>query len=152
MPLPESPDKPNISLTEKIAELEALLDREKTVGDKQQEQSNDKPAIADGSVKIPVLNELVTAEDYPAYDAPTNEEPVTATSSNYAELANKLEHKFSEELDQVVNILKGNLKNSIMEELQTQLHNEKQTGPHHSLTENNQQKDDAIDIEETKQE
>ncbi len=55
MPPPESPDKTNISLTEKIAEPEALLDRKKTVFDKQHEQSIDKPAIADGSEKIPVL-------------------------------------------------------------------------------------------------
>ena len=105
---PEKPNHSDISLNEKIQELESLLEQ----------QESDTIEFRDN---IPVLDELVTEADYLDMDDDGIAGEFTGYSENIPELAQKLEEKFSAELDQVVELLKGNLKNSIMEELRHQI-------------------------------
>jgi hypothetical protein len=94
----------NDVLTEKLEELESLL--------------NDEEAIAEPQkIKIPILDELVTEADYINSEDDSDLEQVEA---QITDLAEKLESKFSGEPDQLVRLLKDNLKNSIVEELRSQ--------------------------------
>ena len=94
----------NDVLTEKLEELESLL--------------NDEEAIAEPQkIKIPILDELVTEADYINSEDDSDLEHVEA---QITDLAEKLESKFSGEPDQLVRLLKDNLKKSIVEELRSQ--------------------------------
>ena len=94
----------NDVLTEKLEELESLL--------------NDEEAIAEPQkIKIPILDELVTEADYINSEDDSDLEQVEA---QITDLVEKLESKFSGELDQLVRLLKDNLKNSIVEKLRSQ--------------------------------
>ena len=100
-------DKDN-ALREKLEELEALLDSGR---------------IDSGARKItvPVLDELVTEADFrDADDARYEVDDVEQIEEEIVQLAEKLEHRLGDELDQLVGLLKGNLKNSIVEELRRQ--------------------------------
>ncbi|MFT5131943.1 MAG: hypothetical protein ACI9SC_000405 [Gammaproteobacteria bacterium] len=94
----------NNVLTEKLEELESLLGNEAI--------NNEVTKI-----KIPVLDELVTEADFINTE---NENDLEQVEEQIIDLAEKLEHKFSGELDQLVRLLKDNLKNSIVEELRNQ--------------------------------
>lgn len=90
-------------LKDKIDELESLINARAGVH---------KPAI-------PILDEVITAEDY---DDPLDLPGETADENTQLEvLAERLEQKFSAELDEIVSILKGNLRENILTELQDQL-------------------------------
>lgn len=108
------------SLTDKIEELESLLDQQESATDPVPEE---QPAI-------PVLDELVTAEDYQEIEEVPPEQ-AAHSGGDIDDLAQKLEQKLSLELDQVVHLLKGNLKNSIMEELRTELKEQADTQQDH---------------------
>lgn len=108
------------SLSDKIEELESLLEQQEGGADTLPE-SDDKT--------IPVLDELVTAEDYPGTQT-TVEEPLESTE-DLDHLAQKLEEKLSTELDDVLDTLKGRLKNSIMAELRTELSETPETNTSH---------------------
>lgn len=101
-----SPDQnhPDDALKEKLGELESLLDS----GEVENRARK---------IEVPVLDELVTEADFINSE---NENNVEQIEEQIVDLAEKLEHKFSGELDQLVRLLKNNLKNSIVEELRHQ--------------------------------
>ena len=66
-----------------------------------------------------MLDELVTEEDFIETEH-EEEDETELVEAQIKDLAEKLEDKFSGELDQLVRLLKDNLKNSIVEELRTQ--------------------------------
>ncbi len=101
-----SPDQnhPDDALKEKLEELESLLDS----GEVENRARK---------IEVPVLDELVTEADFINSEDENNVEQI---EEQIVDLAEKLEHKFSGELDQLVRLLKNNLKNSIVEELRHQ--------------------------------
>lgn len=112
----DDPDKS--ALTDRIAELEALLIA-------QRETANAEPQTAAG---VPILDELITDEedDYP--ELPLFEDEAEDLIEDHdpriAQIADELEQKLTRELDEIVNLLKTNMRESIINELQTLLHNE----------------------------
>jgi len=94
----------NDALREKLEELELLLDK-------------DELDSTPSRIKIPVLDELVTEADFINSEDDNNLEQI---EQQIVDLAGKLEQKFSGELDELVRLLKNNLKSSIVEELRTQ--------------------------------
>ena len=97
-------NKPRDPLKEKLEELESLIDKE----------DNDTEP---NRIEVPVLDELVDESDFVEHADENNVEEI---EEQIVELAEKLEDKFSGELDQLVNLLKSNMKNSIIEELRQQ--------------------------------
>jgi hypothetical protein len=100
---PENNDSEN-ALRGKLEELESLLDE-------------DVDNAAPQRIKVPVLDELVTAADFTDNEHDNDLEQI---EEQITDLAEKLEQKLSGELDQLVGLLKNNLKNSIIEELRWQ--------------------------------
>ncbi|NKB35904.1 MAG: hypothetical protein GKR93_01875 [Gammaproteobacteria bacterium] len=99
-------NNPDDALDNKLEELEELLEKSEA----------EAPAR---KIQVPVLDDLVTEEDF--NEAETGDEDDTELVEEQIEdLAQKLEHKFSGELDQLVRLLKDNLKSSIVEELRVQ--------------------------------
>ena len=118
--MPEDNTGPERHLTSSLEELDSLLEEQEDSLDPEQERRQLK------SPAIPVLDDLVTAS-YPEDDDPDFDPQEDGNIRPYlSDLAERLEHKLSMELDEIVSILKGNLKESIMTELQTQMH--EQTG------------------------
>ncbi|MBT7953378.1 MAG: hypothetical protein HN764_17255 [Gammaproteobacteria bacterium] len=97
-------NNPDDALREKLEELESLLEKD---------ESDATPS----KIKVPVLDELVTEADFINSE---NADDIELIDEQITDLAGKLEQKFSGELDQLVRLLKDNLKNSIVEELRTQ--------------------------------
>ncbi len=112
------PDNPRDPLKEKLEELESLIDKE---------DAGTEP----NRIEVPVLDELVDEADFVEHADENNVEEI---EEQIVELAEKLEDKFSGELDQLVNLLKSNMKNSIIEELRQQA-NLEQTGQDDSARE-----------------
>lgn len=105
--MPDDAKKPDPQLTEKIHELESLLAaREKSPN----RSAQGRPA------NIPILDEVVE----PAPDE-AGSEPMPPDINTLAE---RLEEKFAMELDEIIRLLKGNLKANIMDELHTLLSSE----------------------------
>ena len=103
---PTDKDTQPADLGKKLEELESLIENGEV----------EQPAT---KIQVPVLDELVTEEDF-AESEKEEEDDTELVEAQIKELAEKLEDKFSGELDQVVKLLKDNLKNSIVEELRTQ--------------------------------
>jgi len=106
--MPDKPDQQGAILTNKIDELESLLTQ---------------TGQDDSALQIPILDDLVDAADYGDSDdlfALTDDEPMID------ELADRLEQKFYSELDEIVSILKTNMKENIKQELQEQLKHDPQ--------------------------
>lgn len=97
-------NNPDDTLREKLEELESLLEKDASSGEP-------------SKIKVPVLDELVTEADFINGE---NADDVELIDEQITDLAEKLEQKFSGELDQLVRLLKDNFKNSIVEELRTQ--------------------------------
>ncbi len=108
--MPDDRSNTDGNLSRRIEELESLL-AEKRI--RQQSEPGRAP-------NIPILDDVVTAEDY------RDEMPHAETPSGpeITRLADRLEEKFSMELDETVRILKNNLKANIIEELRAQLQQE----------------------------
>lgn len=118
--MPDSDAKNRAVLTDKIAELESLLNRQTghTVPGK-------RPAESKSG--IPILDDLFIPEDYNDYqENPDTGEP----GQRLEQIADELESKLSQELDEIVSLLKVNMKESILNELQTLLKDQarKKTG------------------------
>ncbi len=92
------------ALREKLEELESLLGK-------------DGLDPTPSRIKIPVLDELVTEADFINSEDDSNLEQI---EQQISDLAEKLEQKFSGELDELVSLLKNNLKSTIVEELRMQ--------------------------------
>ena len=106
------PDPKDPGLNNSINELESLVDNKPAK----------KRISVVGDQRIPILDEVITPEDYEdypeEYSLDEDEEP------HFEEIVDKVEKKLSHELDEIVNLLKGNLKDSILHELQDQIKRE----------------------------
>jgi len=98
----EEHGNPERRLSERLRELEALLER----------RSDATPERH--TANVPVLDEVVE----PGADEP---DPAASLPPDIAVLAERLEEKFSLELDEIIGILKGNLRANIAEELLAQI-------------------------------
>ena len=103
MSTPKNNDDEN-PLREKLEELDSLLDA-------------DNVENKATRIHIPVLDELVSEADFIEHE---DENDIEQIEAQISDLAEKLEHKFSGELDQLVSLLKDNLRGSIVEELRNQ--------------------------------
>jgi len=105
-------------ITESIDELESLIVEPKIL-----------PKLHG---KIPVLNDVVDAAEARRYaqaiTASTNSNPADQTESfpvdRLNELVDSADQKLSNELDTLVDLLKGSIKDGIIDELKEQLKNE----------------------------
>ena len=102
-------------LDKKIDELESLIDS--TTSDENRQQLNNADNI---SGQIPILDELVTPDDY--LDV-ADQEP------HMQDLADRVQEKLTTELDEIVNVLKVTLKETIMTELKGQIKKEQGENP-----------------------
>ena len=107
----------NQSLTDKIAELEALLARNKSSEEPVPvlEDEADEEFVGD----IPILDELVHAED--ADELRQHAEQPSATAEQLMDLINNIEHRLTDELETLVKTLKITMKESIIDELKSRL-------------------------------
>jgi len=111
------PDNNKPMLSDKIEELESLLN------DQRETSSMYISPGPQSGMDIPILDDLVTAEDYDDYpDQPDFE--LDEAEPRIEQIADELELKLSQELDEIVGLLKTNMKESILNELQTLLNNE----------------------------
>lgn len=114
----DNPHSSNTPLTSKLDELESLLDEQET------------PAMMDfgylqrKSPGIPILDEVITDEYYEDPDLELENQEPEDIRLHLSDIAERLEQKLSSELDEIVSILKGTLKESIMSELQTRLYDQ----------------------------
>lgn len=99
--------KPCPELDEKLNELESRVSQSPGHSDPQAEQA-----------EIPILDELVNPEDYAEDEGATLD--VTG-DEKIDDIAERIEQKLSVELDDIVKLLKGNLKDSIMHELHDEI-------------------------------
>jgi hypothetical protein len=114
-------DKPaSGSLTDRITELESLLpentNRPPTVPVLKDTPGGDHPDQAE----IPVLDELVHAEDVDSDDWARAELP-PGTADQMVQLIDKIEHRLTDELEALVQTLKSAMRESILDELKTRL-------------------------------
>lgn len=104
-------DNENANLARRIEELEGLLAEQRV-------ETHDGEVPAQRAANIPILDDVVSPEDYPDTDTI---QPQPPADEKIAELAQRLEQKFSMELDETVHILKNNLRQSILRELNEQM-------------------------------
>ena len=96
-------------LTDQINELETLVEK----------KSMQSRVSVVGDRVIPILDEVVTSGSKGRdIESGGNNE---YDDGRYNEIIEKVEEKLSLELDEIVNLLKGNLKDSILNELQDQI-------------------------------
>ncbi len=109
------PEKTPAELTEKIDELEALLIEHR-------EPADPGPSrVVHTASGIPILEDLFEQdepEDYPDLPFDDNEEDDEPTHERLEQIAGDLEQKLTHELDEIVNLLKVNMRESILNELQ----------------------------------
>ena len=116
------PGKPaNEALTKTLSELESLLTE-------QQPTATGSPVlneIAGGGHsipgEIPVLDELVYADDVDIDEWGQHLELPHATSDQMLQLIDTIEHRLTDELENLVSTLKSTMKQSILEELKAKL-------------------------------
>lgn len=115
MPIPEDPDKQDESLTEKIGELESLL--EDNTADKAMMNNE----LSDtGHSDIPILDEMVCDDDYT--DTETQDSgQLPYTKSQFSELINNLEQRLAGELGKLASTIKDDLKDDILGELRSEI-------------------------------
>ena len=102
-------------LTEKIDELEALLIEHR-------EPADPGPSrVVHTASGIPILEDLFEqdeSDDYPELPFDDNEDDDEPTHERLEQIAGDLEQKLTHELDEIVNLLKVNMRESILNELQ----------------------------------
>lgn len=122
MSLPEHNEKPDESLTDKIDELDSLLNdshtREDQVPILSETASN---SLLDDS-NIPILDDPVSFEDLHAGNENQQRAGVTGTDSDQlTELIDNIEHRLTSELESMVNTIKSSMKESILNELKQKI-------------------------------
>lgn len=119
-------EEDTIALVERIAELEALLLAQREA---RHTAVPSTEAEADG---VPILDELITDEEedyYPELPLFDDEEEddideELAADPRITQIADELEQKLTRELDDIVNLLKTNMRESIINELNSLLQKE----------------------------
>lgn len=117
-------EEDTIALVERIAELEALL--------LAQREAKHAAAHSEQAEGVPILDELITdeEEDYypelPLFDDEEDDDidEELVADPRITQIADELEQKLTRELDDIVNLLKTNMRESIINELNTLLQNE----------------------------
>lgn len=106
-------DKPEHTpgLTDQINELEELVEK----------KSVQSRVSVVGDQVIPILDELVTSDGLEEPITPDHDDNNEYDDPQYSHLVEQVEEKLSHELDDIVNLLKGNLKDSIVHELQDRM-------------------------------
>ncbi len=108
------PEKKPSELTEKIDELEALLIEHR-------EPADPGPSrVVHTASGIPILEDLFEQdepEDYPDLPFDDDEEDDEPTHERLEQIAGELEQKLTHELDEIVGLLKVNMRESILNEL-----------------------------------
>ncbi len=96
-------------LTDQVADLENLVDK----------KSAQSRVSVVGDQVIPILDELVSNEQYDIdVESSHHDED---DDPHYDQIVEQVEEKLSHELDEIVSLLKGNLKDSILQELQDKI-------------------------------
>ncbi|MCZ6525356.1 MAG: hypothetical protein O6928_02160 [Gammaproteobacteria bacterium] len=114
MPIPEDPDRQDELLTEKIGELESLLDNNT---DDMAMLNNEMSGT--GHSYIPILDEMICDNDYT--DAETQDSAqLPCTENQLTELINNLEQRLTGELGKLVAEIRENLKDDILGVLRSQ--------------------------------
>lgn len=98
----DKPGREKAALTDRLNELETLLG-----------EGGASPGQEAARQPVPILDELVDPEEY---DEAAGAGP-PEIEERLEDIAERLERKLSAELDEIVTILKGNLKESILSEL-----------------------------------
>jgi len=115
--VPDSTSNGKTVLTDKIDELESLLSEQA-----RQPSAPASPA-SEPRYNIPILDDLfIPGEDEDYIDEDDEEE--IEPEQRLEQIADDLEVKISQELDEIVSLLKTNMKESILNELQSLLKNE----------------------------
>ena len=117
--MPDHNKQLNQSLTDRIAELEALLARNKTEREPVPVLEETAALNEDPDEDIPILDELVPAEDADVGQLET--ESPSATAEQLLDLINNIENRLTDELETLVGTLKSTMKESIINELITRL-------------------------------
>lgn len=113
--MPDENGNENANLARRIEELEALLAEQRVEADGGEARQR--------AANIPILDDVVTPEDY--RETGTAQQP--PSDEKIAELAERLEQRFSMELNETVRILKSNLRQSILRELNEQMQENRST-------------------------
>jgi hypothetical protein len=111
----ESTDNRNALLTQKIIELETVLGRQLTAAPEKYNPTVSKTSTMGLFTVIPVLDDLVTDEEMGKSESSLKQ--VLISKVNSEELTKKLERRFSNELDEVLNKFREDLKNNIIQSL-----------------------------------
>ena len=119
MPMSDHNPQSEQSLSDKIAELEALLAKSKKEQEAVPLLKEVAGAGSDDEADIPILDELVHAED--AGDWPPEQELPSATAEQLMNLINTIEHRLTDELEIMLKTLKSTMKESIIDELKIRL-------------------------------
>lgn len=76
--------------------------------------------VNDPNLNIPVLDELVTDEPNEETESEVVEQ-ASYSSDQLMQLVDKLEDKLNGELEMLINVIKGNMKDTIVEEIRSQM-------------------------------
>lgn len=115
--MPDSTSRGKTVLTDKIDELESLL------SEQAREPAVSASPVSEPRYNIPILDDLfIPGEDEDTIDEYDDEE--IEPEQRLVQIADDLEVKLSQELDEIVSLLKTNMKESILNELQSLLKNE----------------------------
>lgn len=115
--MPDSTSRGKTVLTDKIDELESLL------SEQARQPAADANPSSEPRYNIPILDDLfIPGEDEELIDEYDDED--LEPEQRLEQIADDLEVKLSQELDEIVSLLKTNMKESILSELQSLLKNE----------------------------
>ena len=96
------------------------------------------------TVSIPVLDELVEADTTSITEPASTAQPAYSTDQ-LMQLVDNLENKLNGELEMLINVIKGNMKETIIEEIRSQMevsHDEiSQKSDEHENDRNNEEED-----------
>jgi hypothetical protein len=114
-------DKPaSGTLTDRITELESLLPGNTNNPPTVPVLKDTAGGVHPDQAEIPVLDELVHAEDVDSDDW-EHAELTPGTADQMVQLIDKIEHRLTDELEALVQTLKSAMRESILDELKTWL-------------------------------
>jgi hypothetical protein len=114
MPVSDN-SKVDASLTATLSELESLL------GDRQDRVPDDTAGLAAPSGEIPILDELVEADDVDINEWGQHLELPAAAANQMLHLIDTIERRLTEELEALVQTMKTTMKSSIIQEVKSRL-------------------------------
>jgi len=124
MPESDKSRQSNALLKQRIDELETLLNRKKNT---LRQEAAIAPDTDIEHTDIPVLDELASGSDFE--DRLPVMEDIIKSKDEFSDVTDRLEQKFTRELEQMVEMIKGNLKQRIVKELRTALEHQDKHRP-----------------------